>query len=100
MEFGQIIASLAAPNIFLYFRIDQINNLREIQAMRRLSPHDNIVELKEVLLLVQNYCYYATITWYYQVHQPCVINNNKTPVLLVWSFPFDKRLNCQCLESK
>ena len=32
------------------FRIDQINNLREIQAMRRLSPHDNIVELKEVLL--------------------------------------------------
>ncbi|XP_063683301.1 MAPK/MAK/MRK overlapping kinase-like isoform X2 [Bolinopsis microptera] len=32
-----------------YTSIDQINNLREIQAMRRLSPHDNIVELKEVL---------------------------------------------------
>lgn len=29
--------------------IDQVNNLREIQCMRRLSPHANVVELKEVI---------------------------------------------------
>lgn len=29
--------------------IDQVNNLREIQALRRLSPHDNIITLEEVL---------------------------------------------------
>ena len=29
--------------------IDQVNNLREIQCMRRLSPHANIVDLKEVI---------------------------------------------------
>jgi renal tumor antigen len=29
--------------------IDQVNNLREIQALRRLSPHDHIVSLEEVL---------------------------------------------------
>ena len=29
--------------------IDQVNNLREIQALRRLSPHPNIVKLEEVL---------------------------------------------------
>ena len=29
--------------------IDQVNNLREIQALRRLSPHSNIVRLLEVL---------------------------------------------------
>ena len=29
--------------------IDQVNNLREIQALRRLSPHPNIVKLYEVL---------------------------------------------------
>ena len=27
----------------------QVNNLREIQALRRLSPHPNIVQLEEVL---------------------------------------------------
>jgi hypothetical protein len=27
----------------------QVNNLREIQALRRLSPHSNIVRLLEVL---------------------------------------------------
>ena len=30
--------------------IESVNNLREIQAMRRLSPHANLVELKEVIL--------------------------------------------------
>ena len=30
--------------------IDQVNNLREVQALRRLSPHKNIVKLYEVLL--------------------------------------------------
>lgn len=29
--------------------IDQVNNLREIQALRRLMPHPNIVTLEEVL---------------------------------------------------
>jgi serine/threonine protein kinase len=29
--------------------LDQVNNLREIQALRRLSPHQNIVKLHEVL---------------------------------------------------
>jgi renal tumor antigen len=29
--------------------LEQVNNLREIQCMRRLSPHANIVELIEVI---------------------------------------------------
>jgi renal tumor antigen len=29
--------------------LEQVNNLREIQALRRLSPHPNIVALQEVL---------------------------------------------------
>ncbi|KAK9806161.1 hypothetical protein WJX72_003680 [[Myrmecia] bisecta] len=29
--------------------LDQVNNLREIQALRRLSPHPNIIKLLEVL---------------------------------------------------
>ncbi|DBA05212.1 TPA: hypothetical protein N0F65_005062 [Lagenidium giganteum] len=29
--------------------IDQVNNLREIQALRRLSPHQHIIKLEEVL---------------------------------------------------
>jgi renal tumor antigen len=29
--------------------IDQVNNLREIQALRRLSPHPHIITLEEVL---------------------------------------------------
>jgi renal tumor antigen len=27
----------------------QVNNLREIQALRRLSPHEHIISLEEVL---------------------------------------------------
>lgn len=34
----------------LYYSIDQVNNLREIQAMRRLNPHGNVVDLKDVIL--------------------------------------------------
>ena len=30
--------------------LDQVNNLREIQALRRLSPHPNIIKLIEVRL--------------------------------------------------
>lgn len=30
----------------------QVNSLREIQALKRLSPHPNIVKLYEVLLYV------------------------------------------------
>lgn len=33
-----------------FFSIEQVNNLREVQAMRRLSPHANILELQEVIL--------------------------------------------------
>ncbi len=29
--------------------IEQVNSLREIQALRRLNPHDNIITLEEVL---------------------------------------------------
>eukprot|EP00002_Diphylleia_rotans_P013168 TRINITY_DN2565_c0_g1_i7.p1 TRINITY_DN2565_c0_g1~~TRINITY_DN2565_c0_g1_i7.p1 ORF type:complete len:151 (-),score=30.71 TRINITY_DN2565_c0_g1_i7:87-539(-) len=29
--------------------IDQVNNLREIQALRRLSPHPNIIKLSEII---------------------------------------------------
>jgi renal tumor antigen len=29
--------------------IEQVNNLREIQALKRLSPHPNIIKLVEVL---------------------------------------------------
>lgn len=29
---------------------DQVNNLREVQALRRLNPHPNVIELKEVVL--------------------------------------------------
>ncbi|XP_057315781.1 MAPK/MAK/MRK overlapping kinase-like [Hydractinia symbiolongicarpus] len=29
--------------------LEQVNNLREIQCMRRLSPHANVVDLKEVI---------------------------------------------------
>jgi renal tumor antigen len=29
--------------------MEQVNNLREIQALRRLSPHNNIIRLVEIL---------------------------------------------------
>ncbi|KAL7477956.1 hypothetical protein ACHAW6_003743, partial [Cyclotella cf. meneghiniana] len=32
-----------------YKSVEQVNNLREIQAIKRLSPHPNIVKLEEVL---------------------------------------------------
>ena len=34
------------------YSLEQVNSLREIQALRRLNPHPNIVELKEVVLYV------------------------------------------------
>ena len=30
--------------------VEQVNNLREVQALRRLSSHPHILELKQVLL--------------------------------------------------
>jgi hypothetical protein len=30
-----------------YLSLSQVNNLREIQALRRLSPHDHIITLEE-----------------------------------------------------
>lgn len=32
-----------------FHSLEQVNNLREIQALRRLSPHPNIIKLEEVL---------------------------------------------------
>eukprot|EP00700_Malawimonas_jakobiformis_P001589 EC721859.1.p1 GENE.EC721859.1~~EC721859.1.p1 ORF type:complete len:117 (+),score=12.20 EC721859.1:116-466(+) len=29
--------------------VEEVNNLREIQALRRLSPHSNIINLQEVI---------------------------------------------------
>ncbi|KAK3718769.1 hypothetical protein QZH41_014035 [Actinostola sp. cb2023] len=37
-----------------YDSIDQVNNLREVQAMRRLSPNMNVVELKEIIFDKKN----------------------------------------------
>ena len=35
--------------ILISFKLYQVNNLREIQALRRLSPHDHVITLEEVL---------------------------------------------------
>ncbi len=35
--------------VFASFSILKVNNLREIQALRRLSPHEHIITLEEVL---------------------------------------------------
>ena len=32
------------------YSIEQVNGLREIQALRRLNSHPNIIELKDVIL--------------------------------------------------
>ena len=45
---GQYVAIKCMKNHFQ--SIDQVNNLREIQALKRLNPHSNIVKLHEVLL--------------------------------------------------
>lgn len=37
-------------NVLLCSSMTQVNNLREIQALRRLNPHPNVIELKEVIL--------------------------------------------------
>ncbi|MEW5304540.1 MAG: hypothetical protein WDW36_007145 [Sanguina aurantia] len=44
---GKYVAIKCMKNHF--DSLDQVNNLREIQALRRLSPHANIVKLLEVL---------------------------------------------------
>uniref|UniRef100_A0A7S0CSC8 Protein kinase domain-containing protein n=1 Tax=Micromonas pusilla TaxID=38833 RepID=A0A7S0CSC8_MICPS len=44
---GKYVAIKCMKNHF--DSLDQVNNLREIQALRRLSPHGNIVKLLEVL---------------------------------------------------
>ena len=31
------------------YSLEQVNNLREVQAMRRLTPHPNVIDLKEVI---------------------------------------------------
>jgi len=44
---GQYVAIKCMKNHFQ--SIEQVNNLREIQALKRLNPHQNIVRLQEVL---------------------------------------------------
>jgi renal tumor antigen len=44
---GKFMAIKCMKHVFE--SVDQVNNLREIQALRRLSPHPNIVKLYEVL---------------------------------------------------
>jgi renal tumor antigen len=44
---GKYVAIKCMKNQF--DSLDQVNNLREIQALRRLSPHANIIKLLEVL---------------------------------------------------
>lgn len=34
----------------LLLSLEQANNLREVQAMKRLSPHANIIQLHELIL--------------------------------------------------
>lgn len=36
-------------NALLFLLRSKVNNLREIQALRRLSPHQNIISLEEIL---------------------------------------------------
>ena len=33
-----------------FLSLEQANNLREVQAMKRLSPHANIIQLHELIL--------------------------------------------------
>jgi renal tumor antigen len=44
---GKYVAVKCMKNHF--DSIDKVNNLREIQALKRLSPHPNIIRLLEVL---------------------------------------------------
>lgn len=44
---GRLVAIKRMKNVFR--SIDQVNNLREIQALKRLSNHPNIIKLYEVL---------------------------------------------------
>ena len=44
---GKAVAIKCMKNHF--DSLDQVNNLREIQALHRLSPHPNIIRLMEVL---------------------------------------------------
>ena len=47
---GQYVAIKCMKNTF--DSQQQVNNLREVQALRRLNPHANIIQLLEVLLYV------------------------------------------------
>lgn len=47
LKTGKYVAIKCMKNVF--DGIEQVNRLREIQALRRLSPHQNIIKLLEVL---------------------------------------------------
>ncbi|EAR83896.4 cyclin-dependent kinase-like Serine/Threonine kinase family protein (macronuclear) [Tetrahymena thermophila SB210] len=44
---GKLVAIKCMKNVFA--NEEQVNNLREIQALRRLSPHEHIITLHEIL---------------------------------------------------
>jgi renal tumor antigen len=45
---GQFVAIKCMKSTFT--SLEQVNNLREVQALRRLSPHPQVIKLLEVLL--------------------------------------------------
>lgn len=45
----QVSSQHASPMSEAVSHLRQVNNLREIQALRRLSPHEHIIALEEVL---------------------------------------------------
>ena len=45
-----VLVKCACDNVLSCSSMTQVNNLREIQALRRLNPHPNVIELKEVIL--------------------------------------------------
>ena len=47
LKTGKLVAIKCMKSHFT--SLEQVNNLREIQALRRLSPHDNIVKFLEIL---------------------------------------------------
>ncbi len=66
--------------------LEQANNLREVQAMKRLSPHANIIQLHELILWVLECNYplwsHFTASSYfnvaYHVHLICYFSDKET----------------------
>jgi hypothetical protein len=46
----ELITGFATWFYCLLLSLEQANNLREVQAMKRLNPHPNIIQLHELIL--------------------------------------------------